>query len=221
MARPPLSSWTPTQFEELVEPPFHTSMGTAKVRTNATTGYLKALGNCEGPHHLACELVGTLLADRFGLTVPACAFLDLEEIDCYDLPKGARTRPGPAFISRDVPGRTWGRSRDDLKRLENPEDITRMVVFDNWVRNRDRHPPASMEWKPNPANVYLADTERPERYRLYAIDHSQCFDWGRALTTHLSDIDKIRDDGVYGLFPEFTPFVDLGVLVVYCISIVG
>ena len=111
-----------------------------------------------------------------------------------------------------MPGRTWGKSSDDLNRLENPSDITRLVVFDNWVRNCDRHPPNLETRKPNYANVYLGETDNPEKYRLYAIDHTHCFDCGRDLTARLSEIGKVQDDGVYGLFPEFEPFIAAGEL---------
>ena len=44
------------------------SARTAVVQTDAGTGYLKALGNPEGPNTLACELVGSSLLEWFGLS---------------------------------------------------------------------------------------------------------------------------------------------------------
>ncbi len=212
MASKPNISWQPTQFESLVDGPFDTSMGTAKVKTNATFGYLKAMGNREGPHALASEWVGTSLAKLFGLSVPEFAIFSLDKVDCYTLPRNAKTEPGPAFVSRLVPGHTWDRSTEELMRLENSTDITRLVVFDNWVRNCDRHPTDLTMRRPNYANVFLADTDRPERFRLYAIDHTHCFDCGRDLSHKLSNIGSIKDEGVYGLFPEFREFIDEGEL---------
>lgn len=191
---------------------YDTSMGTTKVKTDATFGYLKALGNRQGPHALACEWVGSSLAKWFGLHVPAFAVLRLANKACFDLPRGNRTQAGPAFVSRHVPGRTWGGSSAELRDLENKADITRLVVFDTWVRNCDRHPPSLDDRKPNYANVYLADTERPGKSRLLAIDHTHCFDGGRDLSEHLADIDKVKDDRTYGLFPAFVPFLDAGEL---------
>jgi hypothetical protein len=210
--------WQPTRLEELADGPFDTSMGTAKVKTDATYGFLKAMGNRQGPHALACEWVGTSLARWFGLTVPDFAILRLEEEECYALParppekKGPRTQSGPAFISREFPGRTWGTSVDELDKLENRTDITRLVVFDNWVRNCDRHPPDLSVRKPNYANVFLADADGGKRYRLYAIDHSHCFDRLPELTRRMAEIDRVKDDGVYGLFPAFQGFIDPGEL---------
>lgn len=187
-------------------------MGTARVKTNATHGYLKAMGNREGPHALAAELVGTSLAHWFGLSVPEFAILPLSEIDCYPLPRGAKTEPGPAFISRENAGRPLARNDHDLGKLVNPSEITRLVVFDNWVRNCDRHPPNLDTRKPNYRNVHLAETDRPGHYRLLAIDHTHCFNRGSDLTSHMADIDRVRDDGVYGLFPEFAPLIEPGEL---------
>jgi hypothetical protein len=192
-------------------------MGTAKVKTDATYGFLKAMGNRQGPHALACEFVGTSLAQWFGLSVADFAILRLEEVDCYDLPakdetgKGPRTRPGPAFVSKDVPGKTWA-DDEDLPKLENLKDITRLVVFDNWVRNCDRHPPDLSVRKANYANVYLARTKSPKTFRLYAIDHTHCFDRTPELNRRLAGIDRVKDDGVYGLFPAFLPLIDAGEL---------
>jgi hypothetical protein len=100
----------------------------------------------------------------------------------------------------------------DLDGLENPADVSRLVVFDTWVRNCDRHPSDLARRKPNYANVYLADTDDPNRSELVAIDHSHCFNWGHDFSARLSDIDVVRDAGTYGLFPAFVALVDPGEL---------
>jgi HipA-like kinase len=203
--------WRPTRLTQVVES-YDTSTGTTKIRTDASLAYIKVLGNRQGPHALASELVGTALARWFGLTVPDWDILDISAEACFDLPRGNRAAPGPAFVSRHVPGRTWGGSATELDDLENLDDLTRLVVFDTWVRNCDRHPPDLATRKPNYANVYLADTDRPGRSRLVAIDHTHCFDCGRDFSEHLSDIDKVKDEATYGLFPTFTRFLDPGTL---------
>ena len=212
----PATKWQPTRLLRVLHS-VDSSMGTTKVKTDATFGHLKALGNRQGPHPLACELVASALANWFGLTVPEFAVFDLTAADCYDLPRGARTEPGPAFISRDCPGRVWGGSATELNALENPDDVTRLVVFDTWVRNCDRHPPDLTLRKPNRDNVYLADTERAGVSRLLAIDHGHCFDCGRDLSPRLSHIDRTHDARTYGLFPEFVPLLNAGTLA-WCAS---
>ncbi len=50
--------WPPTTFlrhEESLE----TSMGTGRIVTDAGPAYIKAMGNRQGPHPLACEWVAT------------------------------------------------------------------------------------------------------------------------------------------------------------------
>jgi hypothetical protein len=40
------------------------------------------------------------------------------------------------------------------------------------------------------------------------MDHTHCFDNG-VLHAKLNNIDPVKDDKVYGLFPEFHPFMSL------------
>lgn len=204
---PTTPPWLPARLIRVIES-YDTSMGTTKVKTNATFAYLKGLGNRQGPHALASEFVASSLAKWFGLAVPDFSILDLPADACFDLPRGHRIQPGPAFLSRYVKGRTWGGSETELRTLENQSDITRLVVFDTWVRNCDRHPPDVRTRKPNYANVYLADTDRSGRSRLYAIDHTHCYDCGRDFSERLGEIGKIKDEATYGLFPAFMPFLD-------------
>lgn len=203
--------WNPTRIVRVRES-YDTSMGTTRVQTDASLGYLKAMGNDQGPHCLASELIATALADWFGLHVAGYAIFELPAEACFELPSGAKTQPGPAFVSRHVPGRTWAGSVADLHGLVNPDDITRLVVFDTWVRNCDRHPPDPAARKPNYANVYLADTDDVARQRLLAIDHTHCFDCGRDLSPALRNIDAVRDERTYGLFPEFVGMISPGAL---------
>lgn len=215
--RPIHPAWRPTRLIRVVES-YDTSMGTTKIKTDATFGYIKALGNRQGPHALASEWVASSLARWFGLTVPDFAVLPLTQESCFALPRNGRTQAGPAWVSRHTSGRTWQGSETELRDLENPEDVTRLVVFDTWVRNCDRHPPDLSVRRPNYANVYLADTDRPGRSRLLAIDHTHCFDCGRDWSERLGEIDKVKDESTYGLFPSFAPFVDAGQLH-WCMSL--
>jgi hypothetical protein len=89
--------------------------------------------------------------------------------------------------------------------LVNPEDITRLVVFDTWTLNCDRHHHDASVRKPNYDNVFLSSEGiEPGRRRLIAMDHGLCFiRSGEDLTTKLAHIDRIQAEHVYGLFPEF------------------
>jgi hypothetical protein len=52
-----------------------------------------------------------------------------------------------------------------------------------------------------------------EEFRLIAMDHTHCFTCGRDLTARLDDIDNVRDERLYGRFPEFVARLQRDVLV--------
>jgi hypothetical protein len=45
------------------------------------------------------------------------------------------------------------------------------------------------------------------KFQLLAMDHTHCFNCGRNLNAQLAHIDLVKDDRIYGLFPEFIPFI--------------
>ena len=176
--------------------------------TDAGRAYIKALGNRQGPHALACEWVGTQLARWFGLPTFDFAILTLDDTDEIPFHRGGVAQPGPAFVSRAETGHGWGGSPEELNLLDNPEDVARLVVFDTWTLNCDRHPPDPATRKPNYDNVFLSEGEADAgRFRLVAMDHTHCFTCGRDLTQPVATIDRIKDERLYGLFPGFVPAV--------------
>ncbi len=60
----------------------------------------------------------------------------------------------------------------------------------------------------NRNNVYLSESAPPDNLLLVAMDHSHCFTCGRPLTVKLAHIDSVQDEGIYGLFPQFHPWLD-------------
>jgi hypothetical protein len=188
MSVAPKPPWQPTcvlRFEK----PLDTSMGTARIVTDAGKAYLKALGNPQGPHGLACEWVGTQLARWLGLRTFDFALLTLDELDEIPFLRGGHAQPGPAFVTRAEKGHTWGGAPEELKAVENCDDVARLVVFDTWTLNCDRHPPNLSERKPNYDNVFLSEEGAARgRFRLVAMDHTHCFTCGRDLTKRLASI---------------------------------
>ncbi len=198
------STWQPTRLLQ-VAGSVDTSTGTTEVSTDAGRAYIKPMGNRQGPHVLATDWVGTHLAKWFGLNTFEIAILTLDADDAFPLPRGYTAQPGPAFAARALPGEPWGQSGLQLNVLVNPEDISRLVVFDTWTLNCDRHHHELTARKPNPDNVYLSSegVEAGKR-RLIAMDHGLCFiRSGDDLTPKLANIGKVQDDNIYGLFPEF------------------
>jgi len=172
--------------------------------TDAGKAYVKTLGNPEGPDALVSEWIGTRLAQWLGLPTFDVAVVEYPDLE-FKLPKGCKTQAGPAFIAREVSGRAWSGENDDLSFLENLEDICGLVVFDTWTRNYDRYAEGGGPPRCNLRNVFFCEEgARKGRYRLLAMDHTECFRTGRPLASRgLLDLDNIRDERLYGLFPGF------------------
>lgn len=190
-----------------------TSASTAIVETDCGTAYLKAMGGNESPHSLACELIGTSLAKWLGLQTLDFTLIEVTNEDEIPLCNEqneliANASPGPAFVTRGEVGDVWGGNDRQLKQLANPEDISRLVVFDTWTLNCDRHgpPEGTQSQKPriNLRNVFLSAEAPPGQLILKAIDHNCCFTCGKTLTAaRLREVSRIKDKRVFGLFPRF------------------
>ncbi|WP_165233370.1 HipA family kinase [Aquisphaera insulae] len=198
--------WRPTEIRRFIRN-FDTGTEAVLVLTDAGEGYLKAMGNAGGEHCLACEWVATHLARWFKLETFDFSLIDITDLDEIPLSRSGNARPGPAFITRAEFGEPWGGKVSELKYLINPGDISRLVVFDTWILNCDRHAPEGRR-RPNYNNVFLS-REAPEGYlRLKAMDHTHAFTCGHDLTQRVATIDRIQDPNAYGLFPGFRRRLD-------------
>lgn len=197
-------TWLPTKIVRYIKT-IDSSTKVARVRTDAGDAYMKAMGNPEGPHALVREFIGTSLAKWFGL--PVFEFAIVEHDGVVDIPFDKKDRfasAGPAFLTQSHEGGPWSGSSKDLKRVENLEIITMLVVFDTLVRNRDRCPPEGMGRRPNYDNVFFSTEGAPSgNFRIMAMDFTHCFSEGDFLNPHVADIGNIQDDRVYGLFKPF------------------
>ena len=111
---------------------------------------------------------------------------------------------GPAFVSRVLPGSTGSEDGSILKNLAAPGDISRLVMFDTWIRNADRWPPEDgIMAEPNFENLFF--TPNGQKFEIIALDHSHCF-VEIALDDELADPVVAFDERVYGLFPSFTAY---------------
>ena len=198
------TNWHPTRLME-VGRSADTSTGATEVTTDAGRAFIKPMGNRQGPHVLATDWVGTHLARWFGLSTFDIAIMQLAADDAFPLPRGYAAQPGPAFVARAMAGESWGKSGLQLDVIVNSQDITRLVIFDTWTLNCDRHYYDPTVREPKYDNVYLSsECVEPGKRRLIAMDHGLCFiHSGEDLAPRLANIDKVRDEHVYGLFPEF------------------
>ncbi len=198
--------WNPQTIKRYVES-IPTSTRVARVETDQGEGFLKALGNPEGPHALACELVGTLLAEWMGIPTLDSAIIWVTPQDELPFAGGGNALPGPAFITKAEKGVAWGGDVATLRKISNPEDIARLVVLDTWIRNCDRHRPLP-NGRINKDNVFFVwDSGNRPGLRLKAIDHTHAFTCGRELNRRLSQIDEVQDQTIFGCFPEFVSFL--------------
>jgi len=209
----PSTDWQPTALLT-VAASADTSTGVTEVDTDAGRAYIKPMGNRQGPHVLATDWVGTHLARWFGLSTFDIAILPLTADDTFPLPRGYTAERGPAFACRYEPGDPWGRTAEELEELVNPKDITRLVVFDTWTLNCDRHDGQPDGRGPNYDNVYLSrEGADAGKRRLIALDHGLCFiRSGEDLTANLSNIAKVKGEHLYGLFPEFRDRLDMAMM---------
>ena len=212
-----MSTWSPTTVSRVIRT-FPTSTSPVLVDTDSGQGFLKAIGNPEGPHALVSEFVGTQLAEWFGLPTFDYTLVELTEDDEIPFSNGELASPGPAFITRKEDGDTWSGNKDQLKLLSNPEDISRLIVFDTWIRNRDRFSTYTQggvdRIRQNTRNVFLSiEGVESGRLGLRAMDHTHCFAVGSSLSKSLSNLDRIRDSRLFGVFPAFRSFVEREVVV--------
>lgn len=217
----PWNAWQPTRVER-GEHVMCSSMDTAVVMTDVGRGYLKALGNREGEHALACELIGTSLAEWIGLPVLDYALIEIgheDEIfldadDSQPIRSRRRAKPGPGFITKALEdARPWSGDSNALDGLKDIENLSGLVVLDTWVGNPDRHPrrPPNANFSTwqnrNLDNVMLHRPRHAKKDRLVAMDFSVClYCRGGGLRSAYEE-RLARDDGVYGLFPEFEAHV--------------
>ncbi len=204
----PIGEWRPTKFVRF-EKSIGTSTQPALIVTDAGRAVVKVINNPLGPQVLARDYIGTSLARLFGLRTFDFAILNVKPDDEIFLYGNVTATPGPAFSTRYEQGFEWGGSEDELRDLENVSDLAPLIVFDTWVRNRDRHPPPNIQWGLNTDNVYLSIEGITENYRrLLAIDHTECFAPSiQDLNNQLASNNNIRDIGIYGLFREFVTFI--------------
>ncbi len=198
----PIGTWHPTQFQEFSRR-LDSSTQVCQITTDAGPAYIKCLGNREGPHAIACDWIGTRLAELMGMPTFDYAILKLEP---DDVPfTGGREQAGPAMVTRAEDGDTWSKSTHELAKLSNPDDLAKLVVLDTWLRNRDRHSPNGTRM--NLDNVFLSWDRTPGNPTLIAMDFSHAISNGREIDVVLNHRDETRDGGIYGLFDAFAPFI--------------
>lgn len=121
--------------------------------------------------------------------------------------------------AKAVAGIVWDGTAEALDAVENPEHLVGLVVLDVWLRNPDRYFVRQGQTRRNLRNVFLAEDGVPRgSFRLTAIDHTHCIRQDAELTLQSLqslNIDRERDDQMYGLFPAFVERIEREDLVPY------
>ena len=202
-----MGDWEPTKIR-WVNDTLGSSTGAARVETDRGPAYAKLLGNPEGSQALFCEWVGTRAAAWLGLPTFAVAVVDVGTPGLVTYPDGSSSKVGPAFLARSQEGTTWGGVTKELDAVENPEVLSGLVVLDTWLLNCDRYRAEGLEVRRNTRNVFLSGEGASRgKFRLVAMDHTHCFTCGRELAKAIKHIDRVRDERLYGNFPEFRPYL--------------
>lgn len=202
------NGWRPNRIARYIAG-FSTSARIAHVDTDCGEGFLKALGNPEeGPQILACEYVGSRLADWLRLPTFDFALVDVTAEDEIPFSGGGNAAPGPGFISRaNQTGFPWGGTGKELQSVFNKSEINGLVVMDTWILNCDRYAPDGR--RVNHDNVFLIQlADLGNDLQLIAMDFTHAFTCGNEIDRRLGFIDRVQDARIYGLFPEFRTFLD-------------
>ncbi|MGO7300153.1 HipA family kinase [Rhizobium ruizarguesonis] len=181
---------------------FTSSTSPARVATDVGDGFIKSLGNPMGNAALISELVAAELAVWFGLAVPPFAVVHQCDIEII-MRKNGRPMVAPLFFSSAVEGTPRDGTEVFLRRLRDKDSVSRLVVFDTWIRNWDRYYGEDA----NSDNLLYSQAS-VHKYDLVPIDHSNCFIGGDPTFPDGPAPDHwIEDAGVYGKFPEFDDFI--------------
>ena len=180
----------------------------AKVLVVATTFgrmYLKGPPGEEGNGQLVREWIGTRLAQAFHL--PTLSYGILENLPQAQLllADGRALRQDAVFATLEEPGAAWEGGSEALDLVGNRSAFSRLVVFDTWVRNLDRHVPRVNGSHENKGNVFVSsDSRRGHRPQLLAMDHTHVFG-SPAVIRNGAASPMVQDAVVYGLFDDFRP----------------
>lgn len=203
-------NWQPGAFRR-VRRVGQTSMKTIEAECQGGRAFVKVMGNPEGPHRLAAEWIGARLGAWLGLAVPQHAIGDWPAALCEKVLHGTDAVAGPCFATKSLAGHVWGGTANELANIVNPADVTRLVVLDTWLLNRDRHEPTGAGFGPNRDNVFIEEIGPGGAIRLVAIDHGHCLMPHSELTPRIADAARIGDRRTYGLFPALTGLLDQGI----------
>ena len=205
--------WHPTKIVKIIDNDISTSTSPVIVLTEKGKGYFKAVENNEGANALARKFVGTALASWFGLSTFAYCLFEFDGQSEMTLNNGKHVNQGTGFMTKKESGSNWDKTTAMLDKIINKDDITRLVCFDTWVRNPDRHCVHKGKPHTNSTNVFLA-TAPEKKLILKAMDFTHAFPG--CIDNTMDNVKNVYDVTIYGLFAEFVNFLKKDIAVVAC-----
>jgi hypothetical protein len=202
-----MQGWKPTRIR-WVGDTLDTSTGAARVETDQGPAFAKLMGNPEGPQALFCELLGTRAAAWLGLRTFDVTAVDVGAAGIITYANGTTSEAGPAFVARFENGTTWGGTAAELQAVENPDALAGIVVLDTWLLNCDRFRVEGETVRRNTRNVFLSEEGAGKgKFKVTAMDHTHILMCGRQLTKAIGHIDRVKDERLFGNFPEFREYL--------------
>lgn len=194
--------WEPTKITRIVDF-LSTSTKPIKAETDDGLALIKYIGNRQGCDALVAEFVAGSLARHVDIPVPDFAIVHCPEIEIERF--GIVTTPGPSFASRWVAD-AMSLAPDSrlLANLRDTSIITALVVFDTWIRNFDRYSNGGDDPISNLDNILFVPDKK--KTAMVVIDHTDAF-VESTFDDELGDPTWWDDQTIYGLFPDFRPFL--------------
>lgn len=126
-----------------------------------------------------------------------------------DIPLGhwKKALPGPAFVTRMQEGYNWGGGERELRNARDSSTFFRMVLLDTYILNPDRYLPEDGRVRLNKDNVFIVPFKNDDSVDVVAFDHSACLRPPAEISARIANIETVRDENVYGCFPEFCAFM--------------
>ncbi len=170
----------------------------------------KFMGNPAGDHALACEWVGTSLAKWLGIPTFEFALIPYQTDFRILLDKDSYAQIGPAFITRwEDKGGAWRGDPAQLEKIENSDDLTKIVYLDTWLLNRDRWSRwEHVEPVDHYENVFIGQSkEEPGKFYVKAIDHSHVITYGGYIRERITRKESLECTQICGNFDEFSCYL--------------
>jgi len=200
--------WQPSKLLSVLEK-LDTSTRPLKVLTDQGVALMKYPGNPMGKDALISEFLASELMLCLGIQSPPHGLLAVEERQ--DPLVGVNLEQGVAFLTQwQEPAFTFSGRIEPLRKLQNPDIVSKLLVFDTWIQNFDRFVLDGMDSTENRDNLLFIPASNG-RLTLLVIDHSHAFvettfedemshDWGedrRLCGVHPTFATFLRDDEVY------------------------